>query len=142
VVRGYLRSLRSGSSPRTAGAVADAVQRRSCGGGEAASIRPAAAVGAGGGVARWPAWADPDAIAFDMGGTSCDVSLIRGGSAGRSTERAVGGLPVRLPMLDIHTVGAEAAASPGWTEARFAGPRSAGAEPGPACYGAAARSRP
>ena len=47
-----------------------------------------------------------DAISFDMGGTSTDVCLIRGGVAGRSAERRVGGLPLRLPQLDIHTVGA------------------------------------
>ena len=47
-----------------------------------------------------------DAISFDMGGTSTDVCLIAGGEAGRTHERSVGGFPVRLPMLDIHTIGA------------------------------------
>ena len=78
-----------------------------------------------------------DAVAFDMGGTSCDVSLIRGGVAGRSTERMVAGLPVRLPMLDIHTVGA-GGGSIAWIDeggALRVGPRSAGADPGPASYG-------
>src|ERR671915_156794 len=47
-----------------------------------------------------------DAIAFDMGGTSTDVCLISAGSVGRSPERAVAGLPIRLPTVDVHTVGA------------------------------------
>ena len=78
-----------------------------------------------------------DAVAFDMGGTSCDVSLIREGRPGRSTEREVAGLPVRLPMLDIHTVGA-GGGSIAWIDdggALRVGPQSAGADPGPACYG-------
>ena len=74
-----------------------------------------------------------DAVAFDMGGTSCDVSLIREGRPGRSTEREVAGLPVRLPMLDIHTVGA-GGGSIAWIDdggALRVGPQSAGADPGP-----------
>jgi N-methylhydantoinase A len=78
-----------------------------------------------------------DAIAFDMGGTSTDVCLIAGGRAERSTERAVGGLPIRLPTVDLHTVGA-GGGSIVWRDAGGAirvGPQSAGANPGPACYG-------
>src|SRR5213078_2549308 len=78
-----------------------------------------------------------DAIAFDMGGTSTDVCLISGGRAERSGERAVGDLPIRLPTVDLHTVGA-GGGSLVWRDAGGAlrvGPRSAGAEPGPACYG-------
>jgi N-methylhydantoinase A len=78
-----------------------------------------------------------NAISFDMGGTSTDVCLIAGGVVGRTSERAVGGLPVRLPMVDIHTVGA-GGGSILWRDrggALRAGPRSAGADPGPACYG-------
>jgi len=93
--------------------------------------------GPAGGVAAVVAAGGRDAIGFDMGGTSCDVSLIRGGVPGRSTERAVGGLPVRLPMLDIHTVGA-GGGSIAWIDdggALRVGPQSAGAVPGPACYG-------
>ena len=47
-----------------------------------------------------------NALAFDMGGTSTDVCAIVGGEATRSSERLVGGLPIRLPTLDVHTVGA------------------------------------
>ncbi len=77
------------------------------------------------------------AIAFDMGGTSTDVCWISGGQANRSRERSVGGLPIRLPTVDIHTVGA-GGGSIVWRDAGGAlrvGPQSAGAEPGPACYG-------
>ncbi|MGZ4481185.1 MAG: hydantoinase/oxoprolinase family protein [Gaiellales bacterium] len=93
--------------------------------------------GPAGGVAAVVAGGARDAVAFDMGGTSCDVSLVRGGAAGRSSERHVAGLPVRLPMLDIHTVGA-GGGSIAWIDpggALRVGPHSAGADPGPACYG-------
>jgi N-methylhydantoinase A len=78
-----------------------------------------------------------DAIAFDMGGTSTDVCLLPGGQAVRVHEREVGGVPVRLPSVDVHTVGAGG----GSLVRRDAGgalrvgPESAGADPGPACYG-------
>ncbi len=75
-------------------------------------------------------------IAFDMGGTSTDVSLIEGALT-TATDAQVAGLPVSVPMLDIHTVGAG-----GGSLARFdaagvlrVGPESAGADPGPICYG-------
>jgi N-methylhydantoinase A len=78
------------------------------------------------------------AIAFDMGGTSTDVCLLPGGRAARVAERTVGGFPIRLPTVDLHTVGAGG----GSLVTRDAGgairvgPESAGAHPGPACYGA------
>ncbi|MFL6011642.1 MAG: hydantoinase/oxoprolinase family protein [Gaiellaceae bacterium] len=78
-----------------------------------------------------------DAIAFDMGGTSTDVCLIEDGQAQRASERAVSGLPIRLPTVDLHTVGA-GGGSLVWRDAGGAlrvGPQSAGAHPGPACYG-------
>jgi N-methylhydantoinase A len=78
-----------------------------------------------------------DAIAFDMGGTSTDVCLIAGGRAERASERAIGDLPIRLPTVDLHTVGA-GGGSLVWRDAGGAlrvGPQSAGADPGPACYG-------
>ena len=78
-----------------------------------------------------------NAITFDMGGTSTDVCLVTGGRAERTLERSVGGLPIRLPMVDIHTVGA-GGGSIVWRDAGGAirvGPGSAGAIPGPACYG-------
>jgi N-methylhydantoinase A len=90
------------------------------------------------GAARLAALAGiEDAIAFDMGGTSTDVCLIAGGRAERASERTVAGLPIRLPTVDLHTVGA-GGGSLVWIDAGGAlrvGPQSAGANPGPACYG-------
>ena len=94
------------------------------------------------GAARLAALAGiEDAIAFDMGGTSTDVCLITGGRAERASERTVAGLPIRLPTVDLHTVGA-GGGSLIWTDAGGAlrvGPQSAGANPGPACYGRGGR---
>jgi N-methylhydantoinase A len=97
---------------------------------------PAGGVVGAGLVARRAGFAD--AIAFDMGGTSTDVCLLPGGRAERVAERNVGGFPIRLPTVDLHTVGAGG----GSLVTRDAGgairvgPESAGAHPGPACYGA------
>ncbi len=78
----------------------------------------------------------PRVIAFDMGGTSTDVSLVEGDLTTASNAE-IAGLPIGVPMLDIHTVGAG-----GGSLARFdaggalrVGPESAGADPGPICYG-------
>jgi N-methylhydantoinase A len=78
-----------------------------------------------------------DAIAFDMGGTSTDVCLLPGGRAARVHEREVGGLPIRLPSVDVHTVGAGGGSlvQRDAGGALRVGPESAGADPGPACYG-------
>ncbi|MBM3510478.1 MAG: hydantoinase/oxoprolinase family protein [Alphaproteobacteria bacterium] len=76
-------------------------------------------------------------ITLDMGGTSADVCLIRDGAASLSFTRDVAGFPVRLPMLDVNTVGA-GGGSIAWFDKDGlikVGPRSAGAVPGPACYG-------
>lgn len=80
----------------------------------------------------------PNLIACDMGGTSFDVSVIVGGVPAITRERNIGyGIPLRIPMIDIHTIGAG-----GGSVARITlggmlqvGPQSAGAEPGPICYG-------
>ena len=79
----------------------------------------------------------PNALAFDMGGTSTDVCAIVDGEARREHEREVGGFPVRLPTVAVHTVGA-GGGSIVWEDSGGAlrvGPESAGADPGPACYG-------
>jgi len=76
-------------------------------------------------------------VTFDMGGTSSDVSLVRDGEAERTTEGVINGRPIKTPMVDIETVGA-GGGSIAWVDAGGAlriGPRSAGADPGPACYG-------
>ncbi|MDH4219631.1 MAG: hydantoinase/oxoprolinase family protein [Candidatus Aminicenantes bacterium] len=75
-------------------------------------------------------------ISFDMGGTSSDVSLVNGG-IGRTNESVIGDFPIRLPIIDIHTVGA-GGGSIAYVDSGGAlrvGPESAGADPGPACYG-------
>ena len=76
-------------------------------------------------------------ISFDMGGTSTDVCRIEDGRPLVSYERAIDGLPCLIPAVAIHTVGA-GGGSVAWVDSGGAlrvGPRSAGAEPGPACYG-------
>jgi N-methylhydantoinase A/oxoprolinase/acetone carboxylase beta subunit len=97
--------------------------------GPAGGVRAAAEIAAACGFA--------DAVSFDMGGTSTDVCLIRGGIPEPAPERVIAGLPIRLPALDVHTIGAGggsiAAIDAGG--ALTVGPRSAGAVPGPACYG-------
>jgi N-methylhydantoinase A/oxoprolinase/acetone carboxylase beta subunit len=97
--------------------------------GPAGGVQAAAAVAAACGL--------PDAVAFDMGGTSTDVCLIAGGVPEPAPARVVGGYPIRLPALDIHTIGAGggsvARLDPGG--ALHVGPESAGADPGPASYG-------
>jgi len=78
-----------------------------------------------------------DLITFDVGGTSSDVALLEGGACKLTTEASVHGYPIKAPMLDIHTVGAGGGSiayvdSGGLLKV---GPRSAGADPGPVCYG-------
>ena len=78
-----------------------------------------------------------DVLCFDMGGTSCDVCLIERSQVAETAERAIAGRPLSLPALDIHTVGA-GGGSIAWRDSGGAlrvGPASAGADPGPACYG-------
>ena len=78
-----------------------------------------------------------DLITFDMGGTSTDVALIEGGVPGLTTEAEVHGYPIKVPMIDIQTVGAGGGSIAYVDSGGFlkVGPRSAGAEPGPVCYG-------
>ncbi len=79
----------------------------------------------------------PELITFDMGGTSTDVALLTAGQCRLASEAVVHGYPIKAPMLDIHTVGAGGGSiafidSGGLLKV---GPRSAGAHPGPVCYG-------
>jgi N-methylhydantoinase A len=81
--------------------------------------------------------ADGNALGLDMGGTSCDVCVVEEGKVRRTDSRTIGGRVIQLPMVDVHTVGA-GGGSIGWRDsggALRAGPQSAGADPGPACYG-------
>ena len=79
----------------------------------------------------------PHVITFDMGGTSADVALVRDLTPAQSYDKRIGGLPVRLPSVDISTIGA-GGGSIAWfdrDDRLKVGPISAGADPGPACYG-------
>src|SRR5579884_1790801 len=78
-----------------------------------------------------------NALCFDMGGTSCDVCVVDDGAVQERSSGEVAGRPLALPMLAVHTVGA-GGGSIAWRDGGGAlrvGPRSAGADPGPACYG-------
>jgi N-methylhydantoinase A len=89
-----------------------------------------------GGAALSRATGRPNLLCIDMGGTSFDLSLIVDGSPSVSTETELEGLPILMPLVDIHTIGA-GGGSLAWLEAGGlrVGPQSAGADPGPACYG-------
>ncbi|MBU0595671.1 hydantoinase/oxoprolinase family protein, partial [Candidatus Bipolaricaulota bacterium] len=85
---------------------------------------------------------ETDLITLDMGGTSCDVALIRNGKISRVSSGKVAGYPIAMQMADIHTIGA-GGGSIAWIDAGGAlriGPQSAGADPGPACYGRGGRA--
>jgi N-methylhydantoinase A len=78
-----------------------------------------------------------DFVSLDMGGTSNDVGVVREGAPLLAAEGSIGPYPVRTPMVDVNTIGA-GGGSIAWIDASGGlrvGPRSAGAEPGPACYG-------
>jgi N-methylhydantoinase A len=80
---------------------------------------------------------EADLISFDMGGTSTDISVLEGGEPLLTGDKAVGGLKVALPSIDIHTLGAGGGsiAHVDLGGILHVGPESAGADPGPACYG-------
>jgi N-methylhydantoinase A len=93
--------------------------------------------GVGGALALTALAQETDVLCFDMGGTSCDVCVIEGSRVPETAERTIAGRPLSLPALDIHTVGA-GGGSIAWRDpggALRVGPASAGANPGPACYG-------
>ncbi|WP_459191877.1 hydantoinase/oxoprolinase family protein [Halosimplex sp. J119] len=89
------------------------------------------------GAARFERADHDGLVTFDMGGTSSDVSLVREGNVERTTDAEVGGHPVGVPMVDVHTVGAGGGSIARVDEggALRVGPQSAGADPGPVCYG-------
>jgi N-methylhydantoinase A len=96
---------------------------------------PIAGAIAGAYVARLAGY--PNAITLDMGGTSCDVALIEGGEPKSTAESSVEGYPVQISTIDLSIVGA-GGGSIAWLDAGGAlrvGPQSAGADPGPVCYG-------
>jgi N-methylhydantoinase A len=119
---------------RSSGGTAEASEAARAG---AWSVLSGPAGGAVGAALLARAADEPDAIGIDMGGTSCDVCVVDSGEVRRTDSREIEGRPVQLPMVDVHTVGA-GGGSIAWRDAGGAlrvGPRSAGAEPGPACYG-------
>ena len=97
--------------------------------GPAAGVRGAAFVGAAAGCR--------DLIAIDMGGTSADVCLVRDAAPAITKDGEIGPFPLPIPMVDIHTIGAGGGSIASVTEdgSLVVGPKSAGADPGPACYG-------
>lgn len=143
LLAGYLRGL--AARAREAGLPDPAIMQSSGGladaelaaGHAALTVLSGPAAGAAGAAYVAAAAGHPDALCFDMGGTSCDVCVIDGGRVRETAGRKVGDRPLALPMLDVHTVGA-GGGSVAWRDpggALRVGPRSAGAEPGPACYG-------
>jgi N-methylhydantoinase A/oxoprolinase/acetone carboxylase beta subunit len=143
LLRSYLRRLVDGA--RSEGLVEPQIMQSSGGLTDAAHAASHAALtvlsGPAGGAAAAALLAkrlgEPDLLCFDMGGTSCDVCVVEDGRVRASAGREVGGRPLALPMVDIHTVGA-GGGSIAWRDAGGAlrvGPRSAGAMPGPAAYG-------
>jgi N-methylhydantoinase A/oxoprolinase/acetone carboxylase beta subunit len=119
---------------RSSGGVAPAAEAARAGAWSVLSGPAGGAVGAGL-LAR--AAGDGNALGLDMGGTSCDVCVVEHGEVRRTDSREIDGRTIQLPMVDVHTVGA-GGGSIGWRDAGGAlrvGPRSAGADPGPACYG-------
>jgi N-methylhydantoinase A len=118
---------------RSSGGTASAAEAARSGAWSVLSGPAGGAVGAGS-LAR--AAAVEDLLGLDMGGTSCDVCVVEGGEVRRTDSREIDGRPIQLPMVDVHTVGA-GGGSIGWRDpggALRVGPRSAGADPGPASY--------
>lgn len=140
----YLRGLAAGVSPRPltimqsnggiiSADVAAAQAARTVLSGPAGGVVGALHVAGEAGLSHGQQAAE--VITFDMGGTSTDVALCPG-RLPMTTESEIGGLPLRLPMIDIHTVGAGGGslAHVDSGGALHVGPQSAGAVPGPACY--------
>jgi N-methylhydantoinase A len=139
----YLERLRSAAAERglpeplvmkSSGGVAPAREAARAGAWSVLSGPAGGAIGAG---LLATQSGDGNAVGIDMGGTSCDVCVVEGGRVRRTDSRQIAGRVIQLPMVDVHTVGA-GGGSIGWRDAGGAlraGPHSAGADPGPACYG-------
>jgi N-methylhydantoinase A len=131
---GAERGLPEPQVMRSSGGVAPAAEAATAGAWSVLSGPAGGAVGAG---LLATLSADGNAVGLDMGGTSCDVCVVEEGRVRRTDSRQIGGRVIQLPMVDVHTVGA-GGGSIGWVDeggALRAGPQSAGADPGPACYG-------
>lgn len=128
------RGLPEAQIMQSSGGLTDA---RKAAGHAALTVLSGPAGGVDGALLLSEAGGEPDVLCFDMGGTSCDVCVIERGVVAETAERKVAGRPMALPALDIHTVGA-GGGSIAWRDeggALRVGPQSAGADPGPACYG-------
>ena len=98
---------------------------------------PAAGVSGAAEVARDAGWEAADLMTLDIGGTSADIGIVRGGRAVLSSEEHIADFPVLIPTVAVSSIGA-GGGSIIWldpTGSLKVGPRSVGAEPGPACYG-------
>ena len=144
ILSGYLEALEAGAGRLgferswqimqsggtvTSASLAASVPARIALSGPAAGVKGAEAIGR--------LIGERNLITMDMGGTSCDVSLIRDGRTETTKGGEVGGYPLAVPMIDVHTIGA-GGGSIAWIDGGGAlrvGPESAGADPGPACYG-------
>ena len=143
VVGGYLRQLEARLAARGMRARLLLVQSNGgvCSAAQAAAqpVRLLLSGPSGGALAARDAAARlgrQDLVGIDMGGTSFDVCVVAGGRLTLVTQGEVDGLPVRLPMVEIRTIGAGGGSVAAVEAGRLlVGPRSAGARPGPACYG-------
>jgi N-methylhydantoinase A len=143
ILSAYLRRLEEGL--RAAGVAAPLLLMQSHGGVLESALAPHQSVrllfsglagGALGGCHTGKVLGESNLITFDMGGTSTDVALITNGEIRETSEGQIGGLPCRVPMVDMETVGA-GGGSIAWMDeggALRVGPQSAGAKPGPCCY--------
>ncbi len=146
LLSGYLRELRARCAveriptPAIMQSNGGLIDLEAAAGHAALTVLSGPAGGAAGAAFAARAAGVEDALCFDMGGTSCDVCVVDGGEVQEQSSGVIGSHPPRplaLPMLAVHTVGA-GGGSIAWRDAGGAlrvGPRSAGADPGPACYG-------
>ena len=143
LLAGYLRRLRERCQrdglpdPRIMQSNGGLIDVDAAAGHAAWTVLSGPAGGAAGAAFVARASGQPDAVCFDMGGTSCDVCVVDSGAVQEQSSATIADRPLALPMIAIHTVGA-GGGSIAWRDAGGAlrvGPRSAGADPGPACYG-------
>jgi N-methylhydantoinase A len=144
VMTGYVGRLQQGLAELGVRAPVEIMQSRGgIAGADAILKRPVTALlsgpaaGALGGQIEGARAGFRDVITLDMGGTSTDIGVIRDGMPVATRDGRIGGFPLRVQMVDVHTIGA-GGGSIAWLDgagALKAGPESAEAEPGPACYG-------
>ncbi len=143
LLAGYLRRLSTSASaaglpePSIMQSNGGLIDLSAAAGHAAWTVLSGPAAGAAGAAFVATAAQEPNVLCFDMGGTSCDVCVVQDGDVHEASTGQVAGRPLALPMLDVHTVGA-GGGSIAWRDpggALRVGPHSAGADPGPACYG-------